>query len=101
MARSVHLLFHVPDPTSTSFAQTSDGDWFQHLQQRIDSIPNDGSLKCILAGVGLQATYVSQLQVLADSGKMDLFAFESTEQITEAFDIAAETIIQLSGGYIA
>ena len=82
------------------YAQTSDTNYFAQLQQLIESIP-DGSLKCFLAGVGLRGQYVTQLQALAQTGKMELCFFESTEQISEAFDVAAETIIQLTGGYIA
>jgi len=67
----------------------------------IDKIPDTG-LKCILAGVGLgPGIYRDQLEALATSGKMELIFFESTEQISDAFDVAAEAIVELTGGYIS
>ena len=83
-----------------SCAQTDDVDLFDQLKVLIDRIPDNG-LKCILAGVGLERTgrYKQMLDALAASGKMELVVFDSVEQINEAFDAAAETIIELTAGY--
>jgi len=80
---------------------TSDSGLFGQLKMLIDKIPDTG-LKCILAGVGLgPGIYRDQLEALATSGKMELIFFESTEQISDAFDVAAEAIVELTGGYIS
>jgi len=78
-----------------------DDDLFGQLKALIDQIPETG-FKCILAGVGLQlGHYRDQLEALAASGKMELIFFESTDQISDAFDVAAEAIVELTSGYIS
>ena len=55
----------------------------------------------MLAAVGLRSSALAQLQGLALSGKMQLQSYETTAEISLAFQQAAEDILVLSGSYVA